>query len=345
MQTPVAINARFVTRRITGVERYSFEVSRRLGELGSIRLITPGPIWKGRFGHIWEQFFLPRLTGEQEALWSPANSGPINHPRHIVTIHDLSCVDHPEWFSGIFVHWYRSLWSRLVRNARLIITASVHSKIRILEAYRISADQVTVIPEGVDQKMFYPRPLEEIQLVRHKYRLAKPYILFVGSLSPRKNLGRLVDAWKSLANFNRVIDLVLVGGMGNAFRRTPNIDTRENIRWLGYVDDHNLPSLYSGALAFILPSLEEGFGLTALEAMSCGTPVMASHSTALPALFGDTGLWFDPTDLEDIRSSITRLIVDTAYRNELRVAGLDRVKAFTWEKTAQQVWQSLQSIN
>jgi glycosyltransferase involved in cell wall biosynthesis len=139
------------------------------------------------------------------------------------------------------------------------------------------------------------------------------------------------------------VELIIAGGAGYPFRETLPASLPDTVRLLGAVDDADLPSLYSGALAFTYPSIYEGFGLPPLEAMACGTPVMASTAASLPEVVGNAGLLVDPHNLEEIAAALRRVIMDADLRRELRQAGMQRARQFSWEKTAQQVWEVLQT--
>lgn len=340
MDAQVLINGRALGRRITGVERYTREVSARLG----IPLRTAGiHAPQGFRGHIWEQVFLPQQISKHEILWSPANSGPLAVSRQVLTIHDLSVVDHPEWFNPRFAIWYRWLLPRLAHRVKLIITDSLYSKIRISRAFRISADKIHVVPCGVDAEKFYPRPDVERARLRRKYSLPPAYMLFVGTLEPRKNLPTLVHAWAQVFREVRPVHLVIAGGPGDAFRRLSHLEApADGVLQVGYVSDADLPALYSAALGFVMPSLYEGFGLPILEAMACGTPVIAGRAAALPEVVGESGLLIDPLSVPDLAAALRCLVQDDELRRDLARKGYERSRLYTWDRSARLVRQALQ---
>ena len=192
MKAKILVNARSFGRRVTGVERYAREVTARLGN--RIDLVGTSAT-QGFGGHCWEQIALPRRMNRGTILWSPANSGPLAVSDQVVTIHDLSVIDHPEWFERCFAAWYRFLLPRLAQRASVVITDSNYSKIRIQEGFRISEEKIIVAPCGVDVEKFRPQSESRHDLVRRKYALPKVYALYVGTLEPRKNLRRLLNAW------------------------------------------------------------------------------------------------------------------------------------------------------
>lgn len=338
----VGVNVRALSRRTTGVERYTQEVVSRLKD--RVRLLSPGRPLRGAAGHLWEQARLPSLLREDEVLWSPANTGPLSVSSQVITLHDASFIDHPEWFDAGFTAWYGILLPRLLQRVPLILTDSIFSKIRILEGFRISEQRVKVIPAGVNLTRFQPVLKADQERACVKFKLQKPFVLAVGSLNERKNLLRLIRAWKRMGRSFRDADLVVVGEEGHAFRKVHFDLLPENVRFIGRVDDRDLAALYSSALAYVMPSLYEGFGLTLLEAMACGVPVIASNTTALPEVIGDAGILIDPHNVDEIGQAILTIIEDSALREDLIRRGFERVKQYPWEKTAESIWTSISQI-
>lgn len=337
MPGEIVINGRFEGRRLTGVERYASEILRSLKP--EPKVIKPLQTLTGLRGHFWEQFILPRELGKDQYLWSPANTGPLVVTAQTVTIHDLSVLDHPEWFTPSFRLWYRLLLPRLARQARSILTVSEHSRRSILRRFKLPEQNVTVVSDGVNLRHFHPC---DPTPMRTKYELHNPYVLFVGSLDPRKNLDRLLQAWIRLSEF-RDLDLVIVGSQGAVFQPVSLPSFGRRRRFLGYVPDEDLPGLYAGATFFIMPSLFEGFGLTVLEAMACGTPVITSYAGALPEVTGDAAILVDPTSVEGMAEAMRNLLLDDSMRSSLREKGMERACKFSWERSAQEIWKTLTS--
>lgn len=339
MDAQILVNARSFGRRLTGVERYSREVTSRLGS--RVNLLGTSAA-QGFAGHWWEQIVLPTKTRSGTILWSPANSGPLAVSNQVVTIHDLSVIDHPEWFESGFAIWYRILLPRLAKRANLVVTDSYYSKIRIHQGFRISKEKIIVAPCGVDREKFKPQSASRHDLVRRKYGLPKVYALYVGTLEPRKNLRRLINAWARVEAEIQSLELVIAGVSGRSFQKCQDYGSASmRIKFVGYVADEDLPALYSGARMYILPSLYEGFGLTALEAMACGTPVIASSSTAIPEVVGAAGLSVSPLDEVAIGTAMVTLWREAGLNEDLAQRGLRRIRAFTWERTAALVQQAL----
>ena len=336
----IVVNIRSLGRRVTGVERYTRAVTSQLGE--SVKLVG-GSAAQGLRGHFWEQRTLPKLLGEGSILWSPANTGPVSVRNQVVTIHDLSVIDHPEWFDRRFAAWYGYFLPRLARNAKIVVTDSYHSMIRIQEVFRISKDKIIVAPCGVDRERFRPRASTEQDFVRKKYGLPEAYGLFVGTLEPRKNLHTLIRSWQRVKKMVAPLKLVIAGAGGGSFRRDLlSKQVEENLEWVGYVEDRDLPALYSGARMFILPSIYEGFGLAALEAMACGAPVIAANSSALPEVVGKAGWLVDPNDEEEIAAAILTLWQDDEMRRDLVHRGHQRAALFSWERTGRRVMKAIE---
>ncbi len=278
-------------------------------------------------GHLWEQVVLPGRVGRQ-LLWSPANTGPLLASHQVVTIHDAFPLDHPEWFPPGFALWYRLLLPRLAQRAARVVTVSAYSQKRLARLLRLPPGQIAVAPGGVDPARFYPLTVAQQQRFRQAWGLPPTYLLFFGPADPRKNLKGVSLAWDLVRQSHPEVELVIAGR--GAVRFAP----RGQVRCLGYVDDACLPALYSAAAALLIPSLDEGFGLPALEAMACGLPVLAASVGALPEVAGEAALWVDPSRPEDIADGVDALLSSPPLHRALIHKGLDRARQFTWESTA-----------
>jgi glycosyltransferase involved in cell wall biosynthesis len=337
----IAVNGRFRHAAPGGVARYSQSISGQLN--GRAREIVPARRLRGAAGHAWEQVVLPRLVRPGEALWSPANSGPLLCERQAITIHDLSPLDHPEWFKPDFARWYKWLWPRLLPGMRAILTPSKFSKQRVVDHFKLDPGSVFVIPGGTGPA-FQPSSLKAQRQTASRYRLPARYILFVGALEPRKNLPGLLAAWELIHNDLPGTELILAGTHGHVFRQQDLGRLPQGVRLLGYVPDTHLVALYSGALALALPSFYEGFGLTALEGMACGAPVICSRIPALVELAGDAALYVDPLDVDSIAVAICRVAASPGLRETLSARGLERARRYSWEASARAVQQMLSSL-
>jgi glycosyltransferase involved in cell wall biosynthesis len=334
----VTVNGRFLFQKITGQQRYAHELVRRFGN--RVTVVKPDKAGTGISGHLWEQAVLPFRTGGR-LLWSPSATGPLTVERQVATIHDAISLDHPEWFDWKFGAWYRAVLPRLMQRVRRIITVSNYSRDRLLQHTRTPADKFVVTPLGVDPK-FHPAGPDVIAAVRRKLGLPEVYLLAVASLEPRKNTARLFKAWELHRTTFKDVGLVVAGGAGKVFRGTGIESVPDGVKLTGYVDDADLPALYSGALAFVFPSLCEGFGLPPLEAMACGTPVVTSDTSSMPEVCGDAAVLVEPQDPDSIADGIRRVVENAALRDDLRRRGLERARQFTWERTAEATWHVLE---
>jgi glycosyltransferase involved in cell wall biosynthesis len=323
------VNGRFLARQVTGVERYGREVLTALGD--RLRVVRTGEANQGWRGHAWEQFILPGRVGAGEVLWSPANSGPLSVANQVLTLHDLSPLEHPEWFRREYARWYGLFLPLLARRVKRIIVPSEYVRRKALERFSLADERVVTIPEGVDGQKFRPSEVPK-----------KPYVLFVGTLEPRKNLAGLLQAWKMLQGRHKDHTLVLAGGRGQVFSAQALDGKLERVRFSGRITEAELPELYAGAELFIQPSHDEGFGLTVLEAMACGTAVIAARSGALPEVTGEAGLYFDPAEPAAIAATMERCLDDPALRASMREKGLERAARFSWTESAERIWQVLQ---
>lgn len=337
---PLYLNGRFFTQPISGVERYGREVFRRFP--ANLTVLLPQDRVRGVFGHLWEQCYLPRKIGNDGLLYSPANTGPILVKNQVVTIHDVSVLDHPEWFRSGFARWYRFLIPRLVQRASAVITDSEFSKNRIIYQCQIPAEKIFPIPCGVDLEKFSSSPLEaHMEMIRRVYGVGQDYILSVGTIEPRKNIQMLVEAWKSIRESYAPAVLVIAGGEKDHFRTGRLPQEEAGVLYLGRVPDALLPGLYTGARAFVYPSIYEGFGLPILEAMASGAPVIASNCTAIPEVVGNAGLLVAPGEVGSLAEGMARLLSDRPLQIQLAELGRDRAALFSWEATAERIWEVL----
>jgi glycosyltransferase involved in cell wall biosynthesis len=323
------------------MERYAYEITSRLN--GKLREIRPNKPLKGPAGHLWEQSYLP-LAASGSLLWSPNNTGPVVTRRQVCTIHDIIPVDHPEWFNASFAAWYRWLLPTLTRSVQHLIAVSEFTRSRVIDLFGLKPEKVSVVLNGIGPE-FFPRTKEEIDGMRGRLGLPpNPYVLCVGSIEPRKNVPRLLDAWTHVKQKYPDLRLVVTGlnkGGSRVFRSVPMDKIPSGVFFTGYVEDSDLPALYSGATIFVYPSLYEGFGLPPVEAMACGTPVVTSEGTSLAEVVGNAAILADPKDTESIADAILRVAASDSLRAEMRQAGLARAQRFNWDDAATQTWRIL----
>ena len=331
------VNLRTLGSPITGVQRYLLSLLPHLPpELSSVK---PSRALQGIKGHLWEQFYLPTQL-KNRLLWSPGNTGPLGISRQVLTVHDAAALDHPEWFERKFALWYSALLPRLIRKVRAIITVSQFSKERIVQLTGVESERVQVIPNGVDRR-FQPKDRKTIKETIAHLGLTEPYILFVGSLEPRKNLKMLLETWQ-MGNFEGAT-LSVVGTTGRVFQRFQTDSTPKGVRLLGRVEDDLLPILYSGAAGFVYGSIYEGFGLPPLEALACGCPIAVSDIPAHREVCGKAALYFDPFRTEDLLSKLEMLLrFNSSERASLAEQGCRRAALYRWETAAAQTWKILE---
>jgi glycosyltransferase involved in cell wall biosynthesis len=259
----------------------------------------------------------------------------IKNVPQVFTLHDLSLMKyramHPRervWFSDLF-------FDRRIHRATHIITVSNFVRSEICNEFPIDPDRVTTIWEAPDPS-FFPRKREKIDEVIKRLKLPRDYLLFVGTLEPRKNLSLLI---KALARGKDDIPIVLVGWKGwgdnQWWQVAKEAGITKRIFTTGFVDEESLSCLYSGALALVFPSHYEGFGLPLLEAMACGCPVVSSNAASLPEVAGDAAVFIDPNDDEDLADAMNKVVFDSEVRDKLKLKGLERAKEFSWERAAE----------
>jgi glycosyltransferase involved in cell wall biosynthesis len=324
----VAINARAAVReQIGGVERFAREMALRLPALrpDRYRVIRPPSGLAHAAGHVWEQGLLPASAAGCALIYSPANLAPLVSTRNVVVIHDLAALRHPGAYSSSYVRYQRLMLPPLARRARLVLTVSEFSRAELIDVLGIAPERIAVIPGGVGERF---RADIDPSEVRRRYTLEAPYALVVGTVSERKNLALLTGASRALRE--RGVELVLAGADRDYLRATD-----VPLRRLGYVPDEQLPALYAGASALAMPSRYEGFGLPCLEAMACGTPVVAAAAGALPETVGDAGLLVDPADAEAFAGGLIAAACEQQTRDRLVAAGLERAAGFSWARTAE----------
>lgn len=330
----IALNARFFSHKPTGMQRYGIEMANRLSDV--LDVVRPSVPMKGAKGHLWEQMYLPTAT-RHRLLWSPNNTGPLAVARQLCTIHDIIPVDHPEWFNARFAQWYEWLLPKLVNRVEHMIAVSQFTKDRVVERFGVRPEKISVVWNGVDAT-FYPRSTAEIAAMRQSAGLPEGrYVLSLGSLEPRKNLARLLVAWRKLAEeIDPDIQLVVAGAKGasQVFAQADLGPIPARVHFAGYIPQEQLPMLYSGAMALVYPSLYEGFGLPPLEAMACGCPVVTSSTTSLPEVAGTASILVDPRDTDAIANGMWKLLSSKTLRHDLSRRGQHHARSLTWDRSA-----------
>ena len=268
---------------------------------------------------------------------------PLSMVPEVVTIHDVLFETHPHLFEGAFSRRSVQMIRRSARRSRVVLTVSEFSRQALIEEYGLSEDKVLVTPDAVDREQYRPlSPTSDVSglaELRARYGLDAPFVLTVGRLEPRKNLGRLIRAFARMrSRIDSRLSLVLVGAEdfgSHSIMDEARALPEGAVRTLGTVPDADLPGLYRLAEAMAYPSLVEGFGMPVLEAMACGIPVMTAARGALPEVGGDAVLWIDPENEAAIEDGLERILTETSLRETLRAKGLKRADKFSWTESAQ----------
>jgi glycosyltransferase involved in cell wall biosynthesis len=253
----------------------------------------------------------------------------------VVTVHDLSFLLYPRNFRA-FNRLYLTAMTRLsVQKARRVLAVSESTKKDLVRIYGISPHKIDTVHNGIDDS-YQPLPPDQVVAFRAERGLPDEFILFVGTLEPRKNVVTLIEAYAQLSGTRP--PLMLVGGRGwlydEVFARVEALDLSEEVHFVGYVPADQLRWWYSAATLFVYPSLYEGFGLPPLEAMACGTPVITSLASSLPEVVGDAALLIEPSDDKALAATMTKALADADLRENMRAAGLIQAGKFSWQKTA-----------
>ena len=346
----------------TGIRRYVVEVLRVAGARGlecvvygdrttqlppesaSVRPVRLDAGWT----QWWDQVALPRALRRDavDVLLSPYYKRPLQAPCPVViTIHDLFFIGYPGRRRPLYDRAMTVLARTYARGAAAIVTDSEHSRRAIVERLALPAERVAVIPVGLGRE-FSPTTPSAAQ--RDRYGLGSRYVLYVGNFLPHKNLPCLLRAWAALPPTLRVTHRLLLAGGDRAGRPAlealaRTLDVAASVGFPGLVADADLPALYGGATVLVLPSLEEGFGLPALEAMACGAPVIASRRGALPEVMGDAGVLIDPEAGDALPAALARVLGNDDERAALARRGRARAATFTADRTAGRVIDLLEA--
>ncbi|HUE75895.1 MAG TPA: glycosyltransferase family 1 protein [Chloroflexota bacterium] len=302
-------------------------------DVPQVRILTPPH-------HRWEQITLPLelMLHRFDVLHSPDFIPPFRRgSRSVITVHDLAFLRFPHLLTDDSRRYYGQI-GNAVKSADVIIAVSQATRRDLVERVGAPADRIVVILEAADPT-FQPASDDEILRVREHYNLPEDYFLFVGTLEPRKNLAGLFRAYARLRSRSVSLPVLAIGGQPGWLaedlpRLVGELKLNDYVHFLGRVRSEFLPALYSGATALVYPSLYEGFGLPALEAMACGTPVIASSAGALPEVCGNAAILVDPLAISELANAMDRVARQPSLRQELVGLGFARVAEFTWEATA-----------
>lgn len=299
---------------------------------------------------LWEQVVAPVVVPHAgvDVLLCPVNVVPLALPTPtVVTVHDLAFLAHPEAFLPAKRRYLTAMTRFSVVRARCVIAVSAHTAADLRRYFRVPERKIAVIPNAAGAQ-FHPTDAATLAAFRAVHALPERYVLCVGTLEPRKNLRRLVEAFAQVAPAVPDVSLVVVGASGwltsDLAPYVRSLDLGERIRFAGYVPDDELPLWYGAATLCAYPSLYEGFGLPPLEAMACGTAVVTSNTSSLPEVVGDDALTVNPTDTDALAAALRELLTDDARRAALAAAGRVRAAQFSWERTAAATRAALASV-
>ncbi len=362
-----------VTRRV-GVSEFAYELINQFALIQSARPkfniylkdkpASDFPITNDTWKYIvfgpkkmWTQFALPaRLLLERskpDVFFTPSHYAPrLALCPTVVSIMDLAFIHFSQYFAKKDLYQLQNWTKYSVKNATKVITISEASKSDILKVYGLSPDKVIVIYPGIRHKktMSTLEPhIYKWQEVQRKYELADKYLLFVSTLQPRKNVSRLIEAFSKIkATLKHDLQLIIVGKKGwlyeDILEAPEKFNVEKEVKFLDFVSDEDLDILYKNAQLFVYPSLYEGFGLPILEAMRHDCPVITSNVSSLPEAGGDAALYFDPLNVDDILSTIEKVLTDHKLREKMIAKGHEQVLKFSWEKAATQTLDILQQV-
>lgn len=302
----------------------------------------------------WTQFALPfnLYAGRPrpDIFFTPTHYSPRFSPMPtVVSVMDLSFIYFPELFKKRDLFQLKNWTLYSVKKAKKIITISSSTKNDIIKEYNVPEEKVVVVYPGIKPAVSLSPQVYPMNQMKIKYGISGRYVLFVGTLQPRKNISRLIEAFAEvLKSEKEELQLVVIGKKGWLFEEilhTPSkLHIEDKVKFLDFVPDEDLAIFYKHAACFVLPSLYEGFGLPVLEAMKYGCPVITSKVSSLPEAGGDAAMYVDPESTEDIASKIKRVLGSEKLREEMIAKGKKQVAKFNWEKTAKETLKILKEV-
>jgi glycosyltransferase involved in cell wall biosynthesis len=357
----IALDARLVYyRRYSGIGQYIVQLAEQLPGLDldqrfiilhsrKDRMPLPHPaarrqaLWTPSH-HCLEQFALPLELARLrlDLLHSPDFIPPFAGGfRRVITVHDLNFLVYPHFLTAESRRYYNDQIERAVTVADHILADSHATRLDLIKLLNVSDEKITVVWLAPDAGIYHVLEPAEIAAARERLKLPDRFILFAGTLEPRKNVAGLLRAYRLLLDRPAEIpDLILAGSRGWLFDETraliAELRLTDRVRWIDSPPEADLVALYNLATVFVLPSFYEGFGLTVLEAMACGAPAIISDRGSLPEIAGGAALEIDPDDPAELADTIERVLNDAALQHDLRHKGLERVKEFSWERCARE---------
>lgn len=331
---------------------------------------------------LWTRIALPiklAFTTKIDIFFTLGHYGPrFSRIPYAVTIFDLSYLRYPKMFKKNDLYQLVNWSKRSIAKSKHIFTISNSSKQDIVKNYKINPKKITVTYPGYDEKRFKPQPQLVIQKAKNKYKIMGDYIIFVGTLQPRKNIETLIEALASIVHSSQNLQLVIAGKKGwlydSIFAKVKDLKLEDKVVFTDYVSDNDVPALISGAKAYILPSLWEGFGIPVVEAQACGVPVVVSNVSSLPEVIGainysssvsekskvggsydvrtieneaiisGSGVLVNPESVDSIAAGIKKVLTNTKTRSDLVTKGFTNTKRFSWQKCATQTLKVLEKL-
>lgn len=312
------------------------------------KIVRPRKLWT-LFGLSLEFLF---KKSKVDIFFSPTHYLPIFVPfKSVVSVLDVSYLQYPALFKKRDLYQLNNWTKFSVKKANKIFTISKASKNDIIRVYQVPAEKIVVTYPGIKGVSSSKYQVVSMDVIRKKYGIKGDYILFVGTIQPRKNIARLIEAFSKISNIKNLISkisLIIVGKKGwlyeGILEAPKKFNIQNQVKFLDFVSNEDMPALYKHALFFILPSLYEGFGLPVLEAMKYGCPVITSNISSLPEAGGEAALYVNPESVEDIVSKMQLLIKDENKRREMVEKGYKQAKKFSWEKTAKETLEVLEEV-
>jgi glycosyltransferase involved in cell wall biosynthesis len=269
------------------------------------------------------------------------------HENYILTVNDVIFKLFPEHCTHEVIQYTNLFFKRNIAFADKIIAISNTTKQDLIDIYKIPESKIEVIYLAASEK-FKPLKEKEIFQIKEKYNLFKPFVLYVGTIEPRKNIPTLLHAFSKCLKKVRDVELILAGGLGwnydEVFNTVKILNISDKVRFLGYIPDEDLPAIYNAAKVFVFPSYYEGFGLPPLEAMQCGTPVITSNVSSLPEVVGKDGMMIDPSDENGFCRMLIKILTDDEYYQYQKEYGKERSKLFSWKKTAEKTYTTYKDV-
>ncbi|MFA5097280.1 MAG: glycosyltransferase family 1 protein [Candidatus Margulisiibacteriota bacterium] len=341
----IAVNAQLLNFRDFGIKTYLQRLTDRLLKID--RSNEYALMLDRTQSKSWEHLKLPGIVnkGKFDLFFSPDHILPAQplYCKKVLTVHDLSFVKFPELFTFLKRRYKRLMTPVSLKRADRIIAVSQNTKNDIIDIYGTAPEKITVVHNGVGSDFLRVADKKRLDGVKNKYGLPDSYILFVGTIEPRKNIVSLVRAYKKSRAARPLVIAGKPGWLSEPIIK--EIRSCDRVLWLDNVETQDLPSLYSMASIFVYPSLYEGFGLPVIEAMACGLAVITSNVSSLPEVAGNAAVLIDPKDTDTLAGEIIALLRDADRRDGLAAKALERAKMFSWEKCARETIKVYESCS